>query len=80
LCSEIFLRFAQNDRSANGRKKARFSLVSESAPYKESVNMNAFVTAGLIGIALLTIAIWVEIRERRPALGDGDYRNSGHRR
>jgi hypothetical protein len=38
--------------------------------------MNAFVTAGLIGIALLAVAVWVEIRERRTAPGDGDYRNS----
>lgn len=42
--------------------------------------MNALVTAGLVGVALLTVAIWVEIQERRTAPGDGDYRNSGPRR
>jgi hypothetical protein len=31
------------------------------------INMNAFVTAVLMGVALLAIAVWVEIRERRAA-------------
>jgi hypothetical protein len=39
--------------------------------------MNAVVTAVMMGAALLTVAIWVEIRERRAAPGDGDYRSSG---
>jgi hypothetical protein len=39
--------------------------------------MNAFVTAVLIGAALLAVAIWVEVRERRSAPGDGNYRSSG---
>ena len=41
--------------------------------------MNAFVTAVLMGVALLAIAVWVEVRERRPAPGDGNYRSSGPR-
>jgi hypothetical protein len=41
------------------------------------VTMNAFVTAVLIGAALLAVAIWVEVRERRSAPGDGNYRSSG---
>ena len=38
--------------------------------------MDAFVTAVLIAVALLIVAVWVEFRERRSAPGDGDYRNS----
>jgi hypothetical protein len=41
--------------------------------------MNAFVTAVLMGVALLAIAVWVEVRERRVAPGDGNYRSSGPR-
>jgi hypothetical protein len=41
--------------------------------------MNAFVTAVLMGAALLAVAIWVEVRERRAAPGDGNYRSSGPR-
>jgi hypothetical protein len=40
------------------------------------LNMNAFVTAVLMGVAMLALAIWVEVRERRPAPGDGNYRSS----
>jgi hypothetical protein len=36
-----------------------------------------FVTAGLVGFAMLALAIWVEVREQRVAPGDGNYRNSG---
>jgi multisubunit Na+/H+ antiporter MnhC subunit len=32
--------------------------------------MNAFVTAVLIGAAMLAVAAWVEVRERRTAPGD----------
>jgi hypothetical protein len=39
--------------------------------------MSALVTAAAIGAALLTLAIWVEIRERRAAPGDGSYQSSG---
>ena len=39
--------------------------------------MNAFITAGVIAAGLLAVAIWVEVRERRVAVGDGNYRNSG---
>jgi hypothetical protein len=39
--------------------------------------MSALLTSAVIGIALLAIAIWVEIRERRAAPGDGSYRSSG---
>jgi hypothetical protein len=39
--------------------------------------MSALLTAAVIGTALLTVAIWVEIRERRAAPGDGSYRSSG---
>jgi hypothetical protein len=39
--------------------------------------MNAFVTAIVIGAVLLAVAIWVEVRERRAAPGDGNYRSSG---
>lgn len=39
--------------------------------------MNAFITAGVIAAGLLVVAIWVEIRERRVAVGDGNYRSSG---
>lgn len=39
--------------------------------------MHAFITAVLMVVALLTLAIWVEARERRAAPGDGDYRSSG---
>jgi hypothetical protein len=42
--------------------------------------MNALVTAVVMGAALLAIAIWVELRERRGAPGDGDYRSSGRPR
>jgi hypothetical protein len=41
--------------------------------------MNAFVTAVLVGIALLAIAVWVEVRERRAAPDDGNYLSSGPR-
>lgn len=36
--------------------------------------MNAVVTAILVGFALLAVAILVEVRERRSAPGDGNYR------
>ena len=39
--------------------------------------MNAILTAAVIGTTLLALAIWVEIRERRVAPGDGEYRTSG---
>jgi multisubunit Na+/H+ antiporter MnhC subunit len=39
--------------------------------------MDAVLTAAVIGTALLALAIWIEIRERRVAPGDGSYRNSG---
>lgn len=39
--------------------------------------MNAIVTAVVIGVALLAVAILVEVRERRGAPGDGNYRSSG---
>ena len=39
--------------------------------------MAALVTAALVGMGLLTLAIWIEIRERRTAPGDGAYRSSG---
>lgn len=39
--------------------------------------MDAVVIAVLMVTALLIVAIWVEIRERRAAPGDGDYRSSG---
>jgi hypothetical protein len=39
--------------------------------------MNGVITAVLLGIALLGVAIWVEVRERRSAPGDGSYRSSG---
>jgi hypothetical protein len=39
--------------------------------------MSAFVTAILMGVALLTVAVWVEARERRAAPGDGNYRSIG---
>jgi hypothetical protein len=41
--------------------------------------MNAFVTAVLVGVAMLALAVWIEFRERRPAPGDGNYRSSGPR-
>ncbi len=41
--------------------------------------MNAFGTAVFVGAALLAIAVWVEVRERRTAPGDGNYRSSGPR-
>jgi hypothetical protein len=37
--------------------------------------MNASVTAISMGVALLAVAVWVEIRERRAAPGDGNYRS-----
>ena len=43
-------------------------------------NMNAILTAAVIGTALLALAIWIEIRERRAELGDGSYRSSGRPR
>jgi hypothetical protein len=39
--------------------------------------MSVVITPVLIGIALLGVAIWVEVRERRSAPGDGNYRSSG---
>jgi len=39
--------------------------------------MSAFVTAILMGAALLAVAVWVEVHERRAAPGDGNYRSSG---
>ena len=39
--------------------------------------MDAFVAAGLIGLALLAVAIWVQTRGRRNRPGDGGYGNSG---
>jgi hypothetical protein len=41
--------------------------------------MNALVTAVVMGAALLAVAVWIELRERRVAPGDGDYRSSGPR-
>ena len=41
--------------------------------------MDAFVTAVLVGVAMLVLAVWVEVRERRAAPGDGDYRSLGPR-
>jgi hypothetical protein len=38
------------------------------------MDMSALVTAAAIGAALFTLAIWVEIRERRAAPG---YQSSG---
>lgn len=40
--------------------------------------MTAVVTAAVIGTTLLAVAIWVDVRERRPAVGDGTYRSSGN--
>jgi hypothetical protein len=40
-------------------------------------NMNAILTAAVIGTGLLALAIWIEIRERRVEPGDGSYRSSG---
>jgi hypothetical protein len=45
----------------------------------ELAKMDAFVTAVLIGIAMLVVAVWIEVRERRAAPDDGNYRNSGPR-
>lgn len=39
--------------------------------------MTPVVTVVIMGAALLTLAIWIEIRERRSALGDGSYQRSG---
>jgi hypothetical protein len=39
--------------------------------------MDALVTAVLVGAALLAVAVWVEVRERRTAPGDGNYRSFG---
>lgn len=41
--------------------------------------MNAVVTAVLVGVAMLVLAVWVEVRERRAAPGDGDYHSLGPR-
>jgi hypothetical protein len=41
------------------------------------VPMSALVTAAVIGTVFVTLAIWIEIRERGAAPGDGNYRNSG---
>jgi multisubunit Na+/H+ antiporter MnhC subunit len=38
--------------------------------------MSAVLTAAVIGTALLALAIWIEIRERRAAPGDGTYQSS----
>lgn len=35
----------------------------------------SFIGAFAIGLGLLIVAVWVEIRERRVAVGDGDYRS-----
>ena len=40
--------------------------------------MHAIVAAVIIGVALLVIAVGVEIRERRGAPGDGNYRSTEH--
>jgi len=40
--------------------------------------MHAIVTAVVIGVALLVVAVVVEVRERRGAPGDGNYRSNGH--
>jgi len=40
--------------------------------------MHAIVTAVVIGVALLVVAVVVEVRERRGAPGDGNYRSTGH--
>ncbi len=39
--------------------------------------MTALVTAIVVGVALLALGTWVEVRERRVAPGDGAYRSSG---
>ncbi|HLK52442.1 MAG TPA: hypothetical protein VKU42_03245 [Candidatus Angelobacter sp.] len=41
--------------------------------------MNALVTAVVMAAALLAVAAWIEVRERRPSPGDGDYQSSGSR-
>jgi hypothetical protein len=38
--------------------------------------MQALATAVAIGTVLLVIAVWIEVRERRGAPGDGDYKSS----
>ena len=40
--------------------------------------MHAIVTAVVIGVVLLVVAVAVEVRERRGAPGDGTYRSTGH--
>ena len=52
---------------------------TKTKKYEEVVSMNAFATAVLVGAALLALAVWVEVRERRAAPGDGNYRSSGPR-
>jgi hypothetical protein len=44
--------------------------------FRCEVNMSALLTAAVIGTALLALAIWIEIRERRVEPGDGRYRSS----
>jgi len=38
--------------------------------------MSVLITVAAISTGLLALAIWVEIRERRGAVGDGDYKSS----
>jgi hypothetical protein len=63
-----FLKFDQEPDSRN------WSLIEKRG---EGATMNAVVTAAVMVTGLLIVAIWVEIRERRVAPGDGDYRSSG---
>ena len=53
-------RFLQFDEEPDSGKRARVKR-------REGATMNAVVTAVLVGIALLIVAIWVEIRARRAA-------------
>ena len=54
-------RFLQFDQEPDSGKGARVKRVEEGA------TMNAVATAVLVGVALLIVAIWIEIRARRAA-------------
>jgi hypothetical protein len=59
-------------RDARGKMIGRANNVIR--PLNKEAQMMSFMGAAAIGLGLLIVAVWVEIRERRVAIGDGDYR------
>jgi hypothetical protein len=70
-------RFAAKNLSVTECRTPLIILFHSDAFVCWEVNMNAILTAAVIGTAFLALAIWIEVRERRVEPGDGSYRSSG---